>query len=57
MSPSKKEQWSSPGADLSGVNYTGQVPTMDYEVELEAQRVDGSDFFWLTFRGRKTMPP
>jgi hypothetical protein len=37
-------------ADLSGVNYTGATPTMDYEVSLEAMRVDGVDFFCgLTF--------
>src|SRR5262249_28545450 len=33
------------GATLSGVNYTGKSPKMNYEVELEAMRVDGSDFF------------
>ncbi|MAT15222.1 MAG: hypothetical protein CMJ46_08135 [Planctomyces sp.] len=38
------------GADLSGANYTKPTPENDYEVELEAKRVDGSDFFCgLTF--------
>lgn len=37
-------------AELSGVTYTGKVPTMNYEVTLEAMRVDGTDFFCgLTF--------
>jgi carboxypeptidase Q len=35
---------------LTGVNYTNPVPTVDYEVELEARRVLGIDFFCgLTF--------
>jgi hypothetical protein len=33
------------GATLSGVNYTESTPKMNYEVTLEAMRVDGSDFF------------
>lgn len=33
------------GATLSGVNYTEPTPKMNYEVSLEAMRVDGSDFF------------
>jgi hypothetical protein len=38
------------GNDLTGVNYTGAVPQQNYEVALEAQRQDGSDFFCaLTF--------
>ena len=38
------------GAVLSGVVYEGEVPKVDYEVELEAQRVMGTDFFCgLTF--------
>ena len=38
------------GSDLSGVTWTKEVPTQDYEIELEAQRVDGNDFFCgLTF--------
>ena len=35
---------------LTGVNYTNPIPTVDYEVELEARRVVSSDFFCgLTF--------
>ncbi|MSU34695.1 MAG: M20/M25/M40 family metallo-hydrolase [Pedosphaera sp.] len=35
---------------LTGVNYTNSVPKLDYEIELEAKRVVGSDFFCgLTF--------
>jgi hypothetical protein len=38
------------GEDLSGVTYTGKPPLMNYEVELEAQRLSGLDFFCgLTF--------
>jgi sugar phosphate isomerase/epimerase len=38
------------GNDLTGVNYAGEVPRMNYEVSLEAMRVLGSDFFCgLTF--------
>jgi hypothetical protein len=34
------------GADLSGIHWTGDpLPKINYEVTLEAQRVDGSDFF------------
>ena len=33
------------GNDITGVNYTGEVPKMNYEVELEASRIEGSDFF------------
>lgn len=33
------------GAMLTGITYTNPVPTVDYEVELEAMKVDGSDFF------------
>src|SRR5690349_19867211 len=29
-----------PGVSLTGVNYTGDVPKMNYEVALDAQRVD-----------------
>ena len=37
-------------ADLSGVTYKRDVPRMNYEVSLEAMRVDGYDFFCgLTF--------
>jgi hypothetical protein len=35
---------------LGGVNYTKPLPKTNYEVEAEAQRVDGNDFFYgLTF--------
>lgn len=38
------------GNPLSGVNYTGKTPKTNYEVELDAMRVSGSDFFCgLTF--------
>jgi hypothetical protein len=38
------------GETLTGVNYTGKTPTVNYEVELDARRVEGSDFFvGLTF--------
>ena len=30
---------------MSGVTCTRQMPTLDYEVSLQAQRVQGSDFF------------
>jgi hypothetical protein len=35
---------------MTGVTWTNDIPRMDYAVELEAMRVDGSDFFCaLTF--------
>jgi hypothetical protein len=35
---------------MTGVTWTGDIPRMNYEVELEAMRVEGSDFFCgLTF--------
>jgi hypothetical protein len=35
---------------MTGITYTSTVPTMNYELSLEAMRVDGSDFFCgLTF--------
>ncbi|HEX4792628.1 MAG TPA: DUF1080 domain-containing protein [Humisphaera sp.] len=38
------------GAVMSGANYTGTTPKMNYEVEMDARRVDGTDFFCgLTF--------
>lgn len=38
------------GSDLTGINWTGPVVRMNYEISLEAMRVDGSDFFCgLTF--------
>ena len=30
---------------MTGVNYTGTLPKANYEVRMEAQRVDGHDFF------------
>jgi hypothetical protein len=43
--------WLDFGATLTGITYTGQdLPHGDYELRLEAKRVDGSDFFCgLTF--------
>lgn len=38
------------GVDLNGITWTGDFPTEAYEIELEARRVDGNDFFCgLTF--------
>ena len=38
------------GNDLTGVNFTGAMPKMNYELALEAQRAEGGDFFCgLTF--------
>lgn len=38
------------GQPFVGVNYTNPIPTVNYEVVLEAMRVEGSDFFCgLTF--------
>jgi 3-keto-disaccharide hydrolase len=38
------------GAALTGINWTNPLPRMDYEIALEATKVDGSDFFCgLTF--------
>jgi len=38
------------GNPLTGITWTGEPPTMDYEISLEAKRVNGSDFFCgLTF--------
>lgn len=34
------------GSDLSGITWTGDaIPKSNYEISLEAQRVDGGDFF------------
>lgn len=33
------------GNDLTGVKWTGKVPGGSFRVEMEAMRVDGSDFF------------
>ena len=38
------------GSSMTGVTYTGSVPRTNYELRLEAQRVEGIDFFCgLTF--------
>ena len=38
------------GSSLTGITYKGEFPKMNYEVRLEAMRVDGNDFFCgLTF--------
>ena len=38
------------GDRLSGITYTGEVPKTNYEVEIEARRTAGTDFFvGLTF--------
>jgi len=33
------------GTSLTGITYTGDFPKTNYEVRLEAKRVDGRDFF------------
>jgi hypothetical protein len=39
-----------PGISLTGLTWTNEVPSGSYEISLEAQRVNGSDFFCgLTF--------
>jgi hypothetical protein len=49
------------GEGCSGITYTGDVPRIDYELSLEAMRVEGSDFFCgLTFpveRDKKKVQP
>lgn len=38
------------GHDMSGITWTGPLLRMNYEIELEAARLEGSDFFCgLTF--------
>jgi hypothetical protein len=42
------------GSDLTGISTSRELPKTNYEVELEAQRVDGSDFFCgMTFPVKK----
>lgn len=36
------------GDAMTGITWTGNVPTMDYELEFEAKRVEGVDFFATT---------
>ena len=39
-----------PGAELNGITWGGELQRQRYEIELEARRVDGNDFFCgLTF--------
>src|SRR5438094_358758 len=33
------------GSEMTGVTYTGKVPKNNYELVVEAQRLDGFDFF------------
>jgi 3-keto-disaccharide hydrolase len=33
------------GSDLTGITWSGEFPTVDYEVSLEARRLAGNDFF------------
>ncbi len=45
----------SPGATLTGITYQGKFPKTNYEIELEAMRVEGIDFFCgLTFPVKKS---
>ncbi len=38
------------GNDMTGITWAGQYPKLNYELSLEAMRVDGTDFFCgLTF--------
>lgn len=38
------------GGDMSGITWSGDFPRLDYELTLDARRVEGSDFFCgLTF--------
>ena len=34
-----------PGSPLTGIQWTGDFPSQDYELQIEAARIDGSDFF------------
>jgi hypothetical protein len=36
------------GSYLTGITYEGDIPTTNYELELEGKRVDGIDFFCAT---------
>jgi hypothetical protein len=36
------------GNNMTGIAWTGPLPTMDYEISLEGKRIDGSDFFCTT---------
>lgn len=38
------------GSDMTGITYAKEIPTLDYEISLEAMRTAGGDFFCgLTF--------
>jgi hypothetical protein len=37
-----------PGSDMTGVTFTGEVPKVNYELLIEAQRQEGLDFFAAT---------
>lgn len=37
-----------PGTDMTGVTYTGKLPKTNYELVVEAQRLEGLDFFAAT---------
>ena len=38
------------GSPATGISYTGKLPRIDYEISLQAKRVEGDDFFCgLTF--------
>ena len=38
------------GSEMTGITWSGAAPKMNYEFELEARRIDGTDFFCgLTF--------
>ncbi len=43
------------GEALSAIRWTGNPPTLPFEIELQARRLDGTDFFCgLTFPARST---
>jgi hypothetical protein len=38
------------GSPATGISYTGKLPRIDYEISLQAKRIEGDDFFCgLTF--------
>ena len=44
-----------PGSPAAGIRWTGKMPTVDYEISLEAKRTAGSDFFCgMTFPIKKS---
>ncbi len=36
------------GSSMTGITYIGKIPKCDYEIRLEAKRIDGIDFFATT---------